>query len=605
MKQRTVRPRSGPSFDRAAVEIRSLPITQINPAPYNPRVDLRPGDLEYEKLARSIDEFGLVEPLVWNSRTGHLVGGHQRFKVLLQRGITTAQVSVVDLPIEKEKALNLALNKIAGGWDHEKLAELLNELVELPGFDMALTGFDPPEVDELLASALLRSNAANEEHFDVDAALAESERLGPPVTQPGELILLGREPRLQHRLLCADCTDASVVRELMNGERAALFATDPPYLVGYDGTNHPGSKKGRGMRDEGSRRSTTALGAGGAASIDRRAALPALRDMRSAPGARPRTPRSGNNKDWSSSYGVTWDEFDGNSDLYEKFIAAAVGEAVDERAAWYIWHASRRQALLEAAMKNAGALIHCQIIWAKNRPVLTRTWYSWQHEPCLMGWLEGNKPRRIPGAPVLPTVWRFDTIPNGPERPDHPTPKPVELFEIPMLQHTRAGEVCYEPFAGSGTQFIAAERLGRRCFGVEISQRYCDVIVRRYIAFAGEDSVTPDVLRRYAVKDSGRNAEGAEGRKRQEETSTRSSPRARSGKKNGVQDRGNGVEREMEAKPVNGAPAKSASSAAPAPSRDEGSSKAIRGAVKGASKKARRGSPQASSSRAKKGGPRR
>ncbi len=570
--------------DRSTIDVREVQVGSINPAPYNPRVDLRPGDPEYEKLARSIDEFGLVEPLVWNSRTGHLVGGHQRFKVLLQRGITTAQVSVVDLPIEKEKALNLALNKIAGGWDHEKLAELLNELVELPGFDLSLTGFDPPEVDELLASALLRSNPANEEHFDLDAALAESERLGPPVTQPGELILLGREPRLQHRLLCADCTDASVVRELMNGERAALFATDPPYLVGYDGTNHPGSRKGPGIREQGSGRGTEPR-------------------TRTSPSR-----RGGSNKDWSATYGVTWDEFDGNSDLYEKFIRAAVDEAIDERSAWYIWHASRRQALLEAAMRGAGALVHCQIIWAKNRPVLTRTWYSWQHEPCLMGWLEGNKPRRIPGAPVLPTVWRFDTIPNGPERPDHPTPKPVELFEIPMLQHTRAGEVCYEPFAGSGTQFIAAERLGRRCFGVEISQRYCDVIVRRFIAFAGEDSVSPDVLRRYAVKAGGSNAEGAESGRGTEEELSRNSPRTRrvrSRKKNGDEDKGGGIEREVEAKPVREAPARSARSAVAERLRDEGSSKALRVAIDGASKKARRRSPQASPARAKKGGPRR
>ncbi len=587
MKQRIVRPRSGPSFDRAAVEIRSLPITQINPAPYNPRVDLRPGDPEYEKLARSIDEFGLVEPLVWNARTGHLVGGHQRFKVLLARKMKAVQVSVVDLPIEKEKALNLALNKIAGGWDHEKLAELLNELVELPGFDMGLTGFDPPEVDELLASALLRSNSVNEEHFDLDAALAESERLGPPVTRPGELILLGREPRLQHRLLCADCTDASVVRELMNGERATLFATDPPYLVGYDGTNHPGTRKGPGIREQGSGGVGRDQGPGNRRQQER--------SRRSAHSGAALHLRSGNNKDWSSSYGVTWDEFDGNSDLYERFISTAVNEAIDARCAWYIWHASRRQALLEAAMRGAGALIHCQIIWAKNRPVLTRTWYSWQHEPCLMGWLEGKKPRRIPGAPVLPTVWRFDTIPNGPERPDHPTPKPVELFEIPMLQHTRAGEVCYEPFAGSGTQFIAAERLGRRCFGVEISQRYCDVIVRRYIAFAGEDSVSPDVLSRYAVKAGGSSAEGAE----------RGTQRTQSRNGGLVGDKRSGVEREVEAKPVSDATARSVRSAAPARSRDEGSSKALRGAIDGASKKARDGSSQASPARAKKGGPRR
>jgi len=95
------------------VPIRSIPIARINPAPYNPRKDLAPGDPEYRKLARSLDEFGCVEPLVWNQRTGHLVAGHQRFKILKARGQARVQVSVVSLPLAKEKVLNLALNKIA------------------------------------------------------------------------------------------------------------------------------------------------------------------------------------------------------------------------------------------------------------------------------------------------------------------------------------------------------------------------------------------------------------------------------------------------------------------------------------------------------------
>ncbi len=188
------------------------------------------------------------------------------------------------------------------------------------------------------------------------------------------------------------------------------MATDPPYLVG-DGTNHPGKGKFK-------------------------------------------------NKDWSATYGVTWDDAASNPGLYEGFLAAAVAEAIRRDAAVYVWHASKRQSMVEGALQKAGMLVHAKIIWAKNRPVLTRTWYTWQHEPCLMAWRQGHKPRRPADPldrrrPVRSTLWQIDTLPNGPDRPDHPTPKPVELFMIPMEEHTRPGEICYEPFAGSGTQIIA------------------------------------------------------------------------------------------------------------------------------------------------------
>ncbi|MFM9996708.1 MAG: site-specific DNA-methyltransferase [Phycisphaerales bacterium] len=434
-----------------SITLKRVPARRINPAPYNPRQDLKPGDPEYERLARSIDEFGCVEPLVWNKRTGHLVGGHQRLKILIARGAEEVDVSVVDLPLAREKILNVALNRISGDWDERKLAELLDELTRAPDLDVTLTGFDLPEVRDLIADAL-GDDARREEDFDELAAL-EAARRGPTVIKPGELIVLGRDPEFSHRLLCGDCTDVTQVRRLMQGQRAVLCASDPPYLVGYDGTNHPGSKCGT------------------------------------------------KNKNWSATYGVTWDDAESNPQLYERFLGVAVAEAIQRNAALYIWHASRRQAMLEAAMVKAGAFVHCQIIWTKNRPVLTRTWYAWQHEPCLMGWIKGHKPPRRPrrnGEPVPSTVWKLDTIPNGPERPDHPTPKPLELFAIPMRQHTRAGEICYEPIAGSGTQIISAQRLKRRCFALEVSPVYCDVIVRRFIAFAGRDAVAPALARRYA-----------------------------------------------------------------------------------------------------------
>lgn len=132
------------------MEIRDIAILDINPAPYNPRKDLQPGDPDYDKLEKSLAEFDLVEPLIWNETSGNLVGGHQRLKILIARGDSMATVSVVHLADEKEKALNLALNKIGGGWDLPKLTDLLSELeVGLP--DVEVTGFDTKEIRKLTA----------------------------------------------------------------------------------------------------------------------------------------------------------------------------------------------------------------------------------------------------------------------------------------------------------------------------------------------------------------------------------------------------------------------------------------------------------------------
>lgn len=131
------------------MEIQKIEINKINLAKYNPRMDLQPGDPDYEKLKRSMEEFDLVEPLVWNKRSGNLIGGHQRLKILIKQGKTDVDVSVVDLPDSKEKALNLALNKIQGNWDIPKLKDLLQEL-DTGEFDMEITGFDEEEIEDLI-----------------------------------------------------------------------------------------------------------------------------------------------------------------------------------------------------------------------------------------------------------------------------------------------------------------------------------------------------------------------------------------------------------------------------------------------------------------------
>jgi ParB-like chromosome segregation protein Spo0J len=134
------------------MNIQRLPITRLVPAPYNPRRVLKPGDPRFEKLARSLTEFDLVQPLVWNSRTGHVVGGHQRLEVLRQRGCPEVECVVVDLPLEREKALNVALNnsEVGGEWETDLLADLIADLQDVPDFDATLTGFDEKQLADLL-----------------------------------------------------------------------------------------------------------------------------------------------------------------------------------------------------------------------------------------------------------------------------------------------------------------------------------------------------------------------------------------------------------------------------------------------------------------------
>ncbi len=129
------------------MDIRKMKISDLRPADYNPRQDLQPGDPEYEKIANSIEEFGYVEPVVWNEQTGNVVGGHQRLKILAAKGYEEIEVSVVNMSLHDEMILNVALNKIGGRWDTGKLTEILQELKEMG--EMEITGFEEWELDAL------------------------------------------------------------------------------------------------------------------------------------------------------------------------------------------------------------------------------------------------------------------------------------------------------------------------------------------------------------------------------------------------------------------------------------------------------------------------
>ncbi|MGE0666176.1 MAG: site-specific DNA-methyltransferase [Sphingomonadales bacterium] len=414
------------SFAPEAIE--AWPLDRLMPYARNAK---QHGEDQVARIAASMAEFGWTVPCLV-AEDGELIAGHGRVLAARQLGLTEAPVIVLGhLSEAQRRAYRIADNKLTelGDWDEAMLSVELQSLLA-EDFDLSLTGFDDGELDALL-------NYTGDEGGEGTAPVVIPEPPRNPVSRTGDLWLLG-----DHRLLCGDSTSREDVRRLMNGERAVLFATDPPYLVDYDGSNHPTR-----------------------------------------------------NKDWSSSYGVTWDDSSQGAELYDGFIAAAVAEAITEDAAWYCWHASRRQAMLEACWERAGAFVHQQIIWVKDRGVLTRSHYLWKHEHCFMGWIKGNRPPKVADQ-TLPSTWEMPSFAKV-ERPDHPTPKPLEAFGIPMRQHVERGGICYEPFSGSGSQIMAGEANGRRVYAMEISPAYVDVAIERWQAETGKEATLDGDGRRF------------------------------------------------------------------------------------------------------------
>ena len=191
----------------------------MKPAKYNPRKDLKPGDREYDTIKRSLDRYGYVSPIIWNEVTGNIVGGHQRFKVLVAEGAQEIECSVVHIEDpEDEKALNIMLNKAVGDWDKVKLADLLQEL-KAKGYDIANTGYDAAEADDLISK--VHNKEVNDDDFDIDAELAK-----PSFSRTGDVWHLGR-----HTVVCGDSTLPETYEALLDGKKVNLVCTDPPYLV--------------------------------------------------------------------------------------------------------------------------------------------------------------------------------------------------------------------------------------------------------------------------------------------------------------------------------------------------------------------------------------
>lgn len=387
------------------MKIEKKPLDQLIPADYNPRKDLQPGDPEYDKLKRSLEQFGYVDPLIWNERTGTLVGGHQRLKVLQDLGVDEIDCVIVDFDLEKEKALNVALNKISGDWDKDKLALLITDL-QAEDFDVSLTGFDPEDLEDLFK--FQTKDGVHDDDFDVDAELEK-----PVFCKAGDIWKLGR-----HRLICGDSTKPETYEQLLLDQKVNLVITDPPYAVDYKGK--AGKIKNDSMKE---------------------------------------------------------DEF------YTFLLAAFknMNNAMADDASIYVFHSDSHGLTFRKAFFDAGFYLSECCIWKKSTFVLGRSPYQWQHEPILYGWKQNGKHKWYADRKQS-TIWEFDR-PNA--NKDHPTMKPVDLVAYPIMNSSMTNALILDPFGGSGSTLIACEQTNRICFMVELDEKYCDVIVNRYIEQAG------------------------------------------------------------------------------------------------------------------------
>ena len=395
--------------NQPTMEIKELPLKELKPAAYNPRKKLKKGDKEYEKIKQSLLKFGYVDPIIVNEDLT-VIGGHQRLTVLKDLDYETAKCVIVDLPKEDEKALNIALNKITGQWDEALLADLLLDLQE-SDFNLDLTGFEPPEIDDILSN--VHDKELSEDEFDVEEELKK-----PTVSRHGDIWQLGK-----HRVICGDSTKAETYKQLLDDRKANLVVTDPPYNVDVEET------AGKILNDNMS-----------------------------------------------------------DGDFYQFLLSmfTQVKNHMETDASIYVFHAETEGLNFRKAFKDAGFYLSGCCIWKKNSLVLGRSPYQWQHEPCLYGWKKKGKHQWFSDRKQT-TIWEYDRPKSS---KDHPTMKPIQLMAYPIQNSSMRGTIVLDPFLGSGSTLIAADQTGRVCYGIELDEKFVDVIVKRYIEVTGDTEVT-------------------------------------------------------------------------------------------------------------------
>ena len=390
-------------MSKTTMEMQLVAVSKLVPYVNNARTH---NAQQITKLRSSLREFGFINPVIID-REYNVIAGHGRILAAKEEGIKEVPCVFVDyLTPAQKKAYILADNRMAmdAGWD-EELLRVEIEALQAESFDVGLTGFDEKDIAELFAG---EDGDAQDDDFDVDEELQK-----PPVSKNGDVWLLGN-----HRLICGDSTKEETYAVLMDGKKANLVVTDPPYNVNYEG-----------------------------------------------------------------SAGKIQNDNMENDKFYQFLLDAFLNmeKAMEDDASMYVFHADTEGLNFRKAFSDAGFYLSGTCIWKKQSLVLGRSPYQWQHEPCLYGWKKKGKHQWYSDRKQT-TIWEFDKPKkNG----DHPTMKPIPLIAYPMKNSSMSNCIILDPFGGSGSTLIACEQLGRICHTIELDEKYCDVIVKRYIEQVG------------------------------------------------------------------------------------------------------------------------
>ena len=359
------------------------------------------------QIAASIKEFGFLSPILI-AEDNTILAGHGRLAAARKLGLTKVPcVKESHLTETQRRAYIIADNKLSlnAGWDEDILAIELSEL-QGADFDLNLLGFDESELVNIFED----DKEVEDDDFDVEEELNK-----PCFSKAGDIWTLGR-----HRLICGDSTKEETYKRLMDGKRANLVVTDPPYNVNYEGS--AGKIKNDNM----------------------------------------------------------------NTDKFYNFLLDAFSnmeKVMADDASIYVFHADTEGLNFRKAFNDAGFYLSGCCIWKKPSLVLGRSPYQWQHEPCLYGWKKKGKHQWYSGRKET-TIWEFE---KPKKNADHPTMKPIALLAYPITNSSMSNTIILDPFGGSGSTLIACEQTDRSCYTIELDEKFCDVIVKRYIEQVGTD----------------------------------------------------------------------------------------------------------------------
>lgn len=388
---------------RTTTQMELVSITKLVPYVNNARTH---SPEQIMKLRSSLREFGFINPVIIDKDFG-IIAGHGRVMAAKEEGIEKVPCVFVDYLTEaQKKAYILADNRMAldAGWDEEMLKIEIESLQGMD-FDIGLVGFDDDELADLFAEN--DKTEIEDDDFDLNDALEKAS-----FVEKGDIWLLGR-----HRMMCGDATSAADVTLLMNGKKANLVLTDPPYNVAFES---------------------------------------------------------------SDGLSIKNDKME-NEKFYEFLLASFknMAEHLEKGGAAYVFHADTEGLNFRKAFIDAGFHLSGCCIWVKNSLVLGRSDYQWQHEPVLYGFLQNGKHywSKTAGRSQT-TIWNFD---KPKKNKNHPTSKPLDLLAYPIGNSSRENSIVVDTFGGSGSTLMACEKTGRICYTMELDEKYASVILRRYV----------------------------------------------------------------------------------------------------------------------------